>query len=320
MKLIVDKDGDALRLSLDDSPVLESKEVDRGIVLGYNASNEVVGIEMLHLSERSSPPELSVVEFQAASGSALRHSLDAANDEEPYAEAPTPAVSTKQNPFLSASLLLGRIFVATALFAADKLIDAILALTTNSRALPRTKRVRFSPVIKRAIRDRQGGQCMYCRVRLHKLNMQIDHVFPAEHGGSNDPSNLQALCSRCNQRKGVQTDEEFRARYAQVLPARGRPRRRIAQSEFAAITAKTEQSESVRTRKRSVFKTQGQRVASGSFILGIIAFVLSLVVLAMSPLANIDVILLGVPVIIGVGVPIGLIKRARHTGRMIDEA
>ena len=320
MKLSVDKGGDALHLRLDDSSVLESKEVEPGIALDYNASNEVVGIRMLHLSERSSPPELSVVEFQAASGGTLRHSLDAANDEEPYDETPTPAVSTKPNPFLSASLLLGRILVATALFVADRLIDLVLALTTNSRALPRTKRIRFSREVRRAIRDKQGGNCMYCRVRLYKWNMHIDHVFPAEHGGSNDISNLQALCGDCNQRKGVQTDEEFRTRYGKILPAHGRPRRRIQQSEFAAITAKTEQLESTRTRKRSVFKTQRQRVVSGSCTLGIIALVSSLVVLAMSPLADIQVILLGVPVVIGVGVSIGLIRRARHTGRLTDEA
>ena len=176
MKLSVDKGGDTLHLSLDDSLVMESKEVEPGIVLDYNALNEVVGVEMLHLSERSSPLELSVVEFQAVSGSLLRRSLDAANDEGPYDEASTPAAPARRNPFLAALLLLGSALAVTTLFVADRLIDIVLALTTNSRALPRTKRVRFSPVVKRAIRDRQGGNCMYCRVRLHKLNMAIMQI------------------------------------------------------------------------------------------------------------------------------------------------
>ena len=139
MKLSVGKGGDALHLSLDESPVLESKEVEPGIVLDYNAANEVVGIGMLHLSERSSPLDLSVMEFQAASGSALRRSLDAANDEGPYDEASTPAVPARPNPFLSALLLLGSILAATTLFVADRLIDIVLALTTNSRAPPNEK-------------------------------------------------------------------------------------------------------------------------------------------------------------------------------------
>lgn len=139
MKLSVGKGGDALYLSLDESLVLESKEVESGIVLDYNAANEVVGIGVLHLSERSSPLDLSVMEFQAASGSALRRSLDAANDEEPYDEEPTPAVPARPNPFLSALLPLGSILAATTLFVADRLIDIVLALTTNSRALPNEK-------------------------------------------------------------------------------------------------------------------------------------------------------------------------------------
>ncbi len=52
MKLHVDKNADALYLRLDDSPIVDSEEVAPGIVLDYNASNEVVGLEMLHLSKR----------------------------------------------------------------------------------------------------------------------------------------------------------------------------------------------------------------------------------------------------------------------------
>lgn len=55
MKLNIDKEANALYLRLDDSPIVESEEVAPGVVLDYNASNEVVGIEMLHLSKRSSP-------------------------------------------------------------------------------------------------------------------------------------------------------------------------------------------------------------------------------------------------------------------------
>ena len=46
MKLNVDKEADALYLRLDDSPIVESEEVSPGVVLDYNASNEVVGVEI----------------------------------------------------------------------------------------------------------------------------------------------------------------------------------------------------------------------------------------------------------------------------------
>ena len=66
MKLRVDKESDALYLGLDDSVIVESQEVSPGVVLDYNESNEVVGIEMLHLSKRSSRLNLSALEFETA--------------------------------------------------------------------------------------------------------------------------------------------------------------------------------------------------------------------------------------------------------------
>ncbi|MCY4527489.1 MAG: DUF2283 domain-containing protein [Chloroflexi bacterium] len=64
MKLNVDKEADALYLRLDDSPIVESEEVSPGIVLDYNESNEVIGVEMLHLSKRSSNLNLSALQFE----------------------------------------------------------------------------------------------------------------------------------------------------------------------------------------------------------------------------------------------------------------
>ncbi|MBD3337984.1 MAG: DUF2283 domain-containing protein [Candidatus Lokiarchaeota archaeon] len=58
MKLKIDREADALYLSLDDSPVLESDEVSPGIILDYNDQEEIVGIEILNLSKRS--PRLNI--------------------------------------------------------------------------------------------------------------------------------------------------------------------------------------------------------------------------------------------------------------------
>ncbi len=66
MKLHVDKNADALYLRLDDSAIVESAEVSPGVVLDYNESNEVVGVEMLYLSKRSSNLNLSALEFETA--------------------------------------------------------------------------------------------------------------------------------------------------------------------------------------------------------------------------------------------------------------
>ena len=54
MKLTVDKEADALYLRLDDSSIVQTEEVSPGVILDYNEAKEVVGVEMLYLSKRSS--------------------------------------------------------------------------------------------------------------------------------------------------------------------------------------------------------------------------------------------------------------------------
>ncbi|MCE2497348.1 MAG: DUF2283 domain-containing protein [Flavobacteriales bacterium] len=66
MKLHVDKEADALYLRLDTSTIVESEEVSPGVVLDYNESNDVVGVEILHLSKRSPTLNLSSLEFETA--------------------------------------------------------------------------------------------------------------------------------------------------------------------------------------------------------------------------------------------------------------
>lgn len=53
MKLIFHKEDDALYLRLDDTAVIESEEVSDGIILDYNAEGQVIGIEILYVSQRS---------------------------------------------------------------------------------------------------------------------------------------------------------------------------------------------------------------------------------------------------------------------------
>ena len=66
MKLSVDREADALYLRLDDTPIVESEEVSPGVVLDYNRRKEVVGVEMLNLSRRSTAPDLASLQFETA--------------------------------------------------------------------------------------------------------------------------------------------------------------------------------------------------------------------------------------------------------------
>jgi uncharacterized protein YuzE len=52
MKMHYDQATDALYLRLDESKIVESEEVQPGIVLDFNESQQVVGVEILRVKER----------------------------------------------------------------------------------------------------------------------------------------------------------------------------------------------------------------------------------------------------------------------------
>jgi len=66
MRLKVDKENDALYFRLDESAIAESEEVQPGVVLDFDAQGRVVGIEILYLSDRVSPEQLRVLQFETA--------------------------------------------------------------------------------------------------------------------------------------------------------------------------------------------------------------------------------------------------------------
>lgn len=52
---------------------------------------------------------------------------------------------------------------------------------------------------------RDGFACRYCGRKAPEVTLHVDHVVPRAKGGSDDPSNLVAACSACNQGKGVKS-------------------------------------------------------------------------------------------------------------------
>jgi 5-methylcytosine-specific restriction endonuclease McrA len=47
----------------------------------------------------------------------------------------------------------------------------------------------------------QKHRCAYCRKKLRKGKMHVDHIKALRRGGTNDRRNLQMLCQPCNNRK-----------------------------------------------------------------------------------------------------------------------
>jgi uncharacterized protein YuzE len=64
MKLTIDPNADALYLRLNDAEIVDSERVAGGVVLDYDAQENVVGVEMLHLSKRGSSVELEKLVFE----------------------------------------------------------------------------------------------------------------------------------------------------------------------------------------------------------------------------------------------------------------
>ena len=66
MRIKVDKETDTLYFRLDESRVVESEEIQPGVILDYDENNQVIGIEFLNISKRATSEELSSMQFQAA--------------------------------------------------------------------------------------------------------------------------------------------------------------------------------------------------------------------------------------------------------------
>lgn len=66
MKMHYDEKSDALYLRLDESKIIESEEVQPGIVLDFDAKNQVVGVEILRVKERVPYADLKHLDFEVA--------------------------------------------------------------------------------------------------------------------------------------------------------------------------------------------------------------------------------------------------------------
>jgi len=52
--------------------------------------------------------------------------------------------------------------------------------------------------------------CELCGISAEEKALEVDHIVPRNHGGTDDPSNLQALCYSCNSMKRDKDDTDFR--------------------------------------------------------------------------------------------------------------
>ena len=64
MRLKIDKENDVLYFRLDESAIVESEEVQPGVILDFDKNNQVVGIEILNLSARIGQGKMNILQLE----------------------------------------------------------------------------------------------------------------------------------------------------------------------------------------------------------------------------------------------------------------
>ena len=68
----------------------------------------------------------------------------------------------------------------------------------------------LSGSLRYEVLKRAGFRCEPCGISADDRAIEVDHIQPRKHSGTDDRTNLQALCFKCNANKGARDDEDFR--------------------------------------------------------------------------------------------------------------
>ena len=68
----------------------------------------------------------------------------------------------------------------------------------------------ISGTVQYEVLKRAKYRCELCGISAELKALDVDHILPRKHGGTDDSSNLQALCYTCNRSKRDRDDTDFR--------------------------------------------------------------------------------------------------------------
>lgn len=94
----------------------------------------------------------------------------------------------------------------------QKKLDAFIE--ARGRAIYDHRRVSvgyISGTLKYEVLKRARFRCELCGISADEKALEPDHIVPRKHGGTDDLTNLQALCYSCNAMKRDRDDTDFRA-------------------------------------------------------------------------------------------------------------
>jgi ATP adenylyltransferase len=102
----------------------------------------------------------------------------------------------------------------------------------------------ISGSIRYQVLKRAKFHCELCGISAEEKALEVDHILPRNCGGSDELSNLQALCYSCNSMKRDTDDTDFRAvresyshRAADCLFCDPEKQRMLAENELAYVFA-----------------------------------------------------------------------------------
>lgn len=64
MKIKIDKINDTLYFKIDESAIVESEEIQPGVILDFDNKNNVVGLEILNISNKVTENVLKSLQFE----------------------------------------------------------------------------------------------------------------------------------------------------------------------------------------------------------------------------------------------------------------
>ncbi len=67
MRIKIDLESDALYFRISEDPIEESEEINNGLIVDYDASGKVVGIEILNIKEKFKMEDLTGLKLEMPS-------------------------------------------------------------------------------------------------------------------------------------------------------------------------------------------------------------------------------------------------------------
>ena len=74
----------------------------------------------------------------------------------------------------------------------------------------------ISKKLRQEVYDKYNGHCAYCGKEIEIKDMQVDHLAPVYHGGTDTIDNLMPSCRRCNHYKRSASLEVFRSNISKI--------------------------------------------------------------------------------------------------------